>query len=98
MRVGRFFQMGLGAFIGRLFGRPGEARDDYVRSTIRFMELDVERIKKRLNLEVEGLKRGEKDQPPADNESLDDVEQQIVATIDSEKKLSHEKNANPIKT
>ena len=41
--------MGLGTFIGRLFGRPSEARDDFVRSTIRFMELDRERIKKRLN-------------------------------------------------
>ena len=40
--------MGLGTFIGRLFGRlfgrPAEARDDYLVSTIRFMELDPERI------------------------------------------------------
>jgi len=83
--------MGLGTFIGRLFGRPGEARDDHVLSTIRFMELDRERIKKRLNLEAEGRKRGKQDQPATEKESLDDVEQQIVATIDSEKKLSHQK-------
>ena len=44
--------MGFATFIGRLFGRPAEARDDYVRSTIRFMELDRERIKRRLNLEA----------------------------------------------
>ena len=90
--------MGLGTFIGRLFGRPAEARDDYVRSTIRFMELDRERIKKRLNLEAEGRKRGEKNQPATDKESLDDVEQQIVATIDSEKKLSHQKLIDHLKT
>lgn len=90
--------MGLGNFIGRLFGQPGKARDDYVRSTIRFMELDREQIKKRLNLEAEGRQRGERNQPATDNESLDDVEQRIVATIDSEKKLSHEKLIDHLKT
>jgi len=95
---GALHKMGLGTFIGRLFGRPAEARDDYVRSTIRFMELDRERIKKRLNLEAEGRKRGKQDQPATENESLDDVEQQIVATIDSEKKLSHQKFIDHLKT
>ena len=90
--------MGLGTFIGRLFGRPAEARDDYVRSTILFMELDRERIKKRLNLEAEGRKRGKQDQPATDKESPDDVEQQIVATIDAEKKLSHQKLIDHLKT
>ena len=90
--------MGFRNFIGRLLGRPGEARDDYVHSTIRFMELDRERIKKRLNLEAEGRKRGKQGQPATDNESLDDVEQQILATIDAEKKLSHQKLIDHLKT
>jgi hypothetical protein len=88
---GPLTKMGLGTFIRRLFGRPGEARDDYVRSTIRFMELDVERIKKRLDLEAQGRKRGERNQPAANNEGLDDVEQKVIATIDAERKLSHQK-------
>lgn len=90
--------MGLGALIERLFGRPGEARDDYVRSTNQFMELDRERIKKRLNLEIEGRKRGRMDQPAPGNENRDDVEQRIVTIIDSEKKLSYEKFIDHLKT
>ena len=83
-------RMGLGGFIAKLLGRPAKPRHDYRRMTIRFMELDPERIKKRLDLEAEGRRRGQREQPAPGNESFDDVEQKILTTIDSEKKLSHE--------
>ena len=88
----------VGNFIAGIFGRPGTARDDHVRSTIRFIELDRERIRKRLDLDSEGRRRGERNQPAANSEGLDDVEQRIVAAIDSEKKLCHGKLIDYLKT
>ena len=90
--------MGFGSFIGRILGRPGEARHDYVPSTMRFMELDTERMRKKLDLEKVGRRRGKQNQPTGKHDSFDDVEQKIVTLTASEIKLSHEKYINHLKT
>ena len=74
-RAGYNLRMVWRSFFAGLFGRPGDARHVYVPSTIRFMEIDAEQVKKKLDLETQGRLRGEKEKPEPGNESLDDVEQ-----------------------
>ena len=64
--------------------------DNYIRSMMPFLEFDLDKMKKSMKLVKTGKKRGEKDQPPTESESLDDVEQTILTTINTEKKSSHQ--------
>ncbi len=49
-------------------------------------ELDLEKIKDELNLIQEGQSRGEKNIPSSSTKALDDIEHQIIATIEAEQR------------
>ena len=51
-----------------------------------FSELDLESIKRSLNIEQQGRERGEKNIPPSDSEALDDLEHQIIAAVEAEQR------------
>ena len=51
-----------------------------------FHELDLEKIKNDLDLAREGEVRGEKNLPSSNSEVLDDIENRIVTTIETELK------------
>lgn len=79
-----------------MLGRPGDARHDYVQSTLSFPELDLEQMKKRLRLEKIAAERGAACLPASDSENYDDTERTIIAEIESEAKRCHEKFVNEI--
>lgn len=81
-----------------LIGAPHKPRHDYVDSTLFFPELDVERMKRRMNLEGEGERCGAGNQPATNSPVLDAVEQRIITTIESEKRLALEKCVDHLKT
>lgn len=85
-------------FLRGLFGRLAERRHDYVASTMSFMELDVERMKRRLNLEEEGRRRGERNDPGKESHHLDHIEQSVVTAIETEKRMAHKKFVDHLKT
>jgi len=68
------------------FQRPPH---DYKASTLTFLELDLEKLKKDLRLIEEGRKHGEKDIPPAGSETFDDVEHAVIQLIEGEKKRTY---------
>ncbi len=87
-----------GSLIRGIFGRPSGARHDYVVSPGLFMELDLERMKKRLNIKREAAYWGEQEIPPTTAKTFDDVEQRIVTAIEGEIKQSHQQYADHLKT
>src|SRR5437016_9989431 len=90
--------MGLLTFIRAIFGYPDEPSHDYIASTLSFPELDIERMKRRMGLEEQGQHRGARNEPAPDSQTLDDLEQRIMTTIESEKHLAYEKFVNHLKT
>jgi len=81
-----------------LFGFPDKPQHDYIASTMSFMELDIEEMKKKLELKEAGVIRGKENQPSEHTDYLDDIEQKIVSSIESEKKYTYEKYINNLKT
>jgi len=62
---------------------------DYRPSILSFLEIDIKKISKDLNLSERGRERGRKNEPPADSEIADDVEHEILEFIDGEVKKAH---------
>jgi hypothetical protein len=85
-------------FFRTLLGSFNKPSHDYVASTLSFPELDVERMKRRMRLEEEGQRRGTRNEPATDSLSRDDIEQRIITTIESEKRLAHDKLVDHLKT
>jgi hypothetical protein len=90
--------MGVLNFIRTIFGYPDEPTHDYVASPLTFAELDIERMKRRMRLEEEGQTHGMRNEPATDSPSLDDIEQRIITTVESEKRLAYEKFRDHLKT
>jgi hypothetical protein len=65
-------------------GKSEPNRDEPVPAARPFAEIDVEKIKKDLNLVREGEARGKKDIPPTPSEAPDDIEYKIITTMEAE--------------
>src|SRR5438128_4359132 len=83
--------MSLAAWFKQLFGYPGDPPHDYVESAALFLELDLQRMRKRFRLVEEGTTRGKENEPPTSQENFDDVESSVVTTIQAEENLAHAK-------
>ena len=90
--------MGLRHFIRTILGSDVTLPHDYVASTLAFPELDVAQMQRRLHLADEGKRRGTGDEPATESVTLDDVEQRIITTIESEKRLAYETFRAHLKT
>lgn len=64
-----------------IFGGLGSS---YATSPLTFPELDIQKIKKKMRLKEEGTQRGKDSLPRTDSSDLDDVELQIISTINEE--------------
>jgi hypothetical protein len=69
-----------------LFSQPAH---DYRPATEIFLDLNVDRIADTLRLAQRGRERGVQNRPPADAQTLDDVEHQILERIDRHKQDAH---------
>ena len=70
--------------LDRLWQSARESHHDFRPTTDLFPVLDVERMARDLDLEAEGRKRGQQDQPPPETSSFDTVELAVVERIESE--------------
>ena len=76
-----------GIFSAKSGATPGRA--DYAGTPGSFDELDVVALKKNLRLEQRGQDRGAQDSPPQDMAGFDDVEQEIVTRIETDRRESN---------
>lgn len=76
---------------GKIKSFLGQFGSVYGDTPLTFPQLDIEKIKDRLNLKQLGEDRGNKNLPPADTKALDDIEQRIVTFIEDEVKDSKER-------
>lgn len=81
--------MGAGDFIKKMLGDPSSPRHDRIESTLNFMQLDTDGMRKRLDLDAKGRERGERNSPASDTTGFDDVETEIITVMNSEKDLAH---------
>jgi hypothetical protein len=84
--------------IKSILGNPNKKRINIIASTLSFLELDIEQIRHDFKLEEEGRRRGVNNDPDTDNQSFDDIEEQIITTIEGEKRLAYEKRADHLRT
>lgn len=75
--------------MSKLFESFQRLPHDYKPSTLIFLELDLERLKKDLKLIDEGRAHGERNAPPEESEVLDDIEHSIAQLIEDEKKRAY---------
>lgn len=83
-------------WLRRLFVRPRPQSPEpgcspSVREPIRFPEVDVAALARQLDLENKGRQSGERNEPPADSDVFDSVEQGIVEEIKRERDRAVEK-------
>lgn len=82
----------------RLLDGVRRAPHNYEVSTLRFLDLDIEKVKREKALSTQGKERGEKNQPKIDSSDLDKVERDIIDLVEVEKKRSHEQLIDHIET
>jgi hypothetical protein len=75
--------------VANLFRSP-RSGEEYVGKSGLFPEIDVPAISRSLRLEQLGRERGARNQPASDAGTFDDVEQQIIARIETYKTRAHE--------
>jgi hypothetical protein len=75
--------------IARLLSLVNQPRHDYRPGTDVFLELNVDRIAKELQLAKDGAERGTAERPTQDAQTLDDVEHRIVERIEGHKQDAH---------
>jgi hypothetical protein len=90
--------MGFLERLRRFFGSVDVPPHHYIDSGLYFPELDVERIRKRMNLVEEGKSRGLQDLPPAEADAFDEVENRIITEIQGEVRVCHEKAMSHIRS
>jgi len=73
-------------------------KPDYITSTTIFPVLNLEKKKQVMKLAERGKSRGEKNEPSQELEILDEVEQQIIAYIETERKSVNEKLIDELST
>lgn len=83
--------MTIPTMIDRFLRLIGIGRADVIASTLTFPQLDLERMKHRMDLERRAAIRGKDNQPDKSSTSFDDVEQDIIAEIEAEKNLAFNK-------
>ncbi|MBF5094112.1 hypothetical protein F1643_06045 [Azospirillum sp. INR13] len=78
-------------FFGLFGSRSGATPDraDYAGAPGAFDELDIVALKKGMRLEQRGKERGTQQSPPEDMTGFDDVEQEIVTRIETDRRESH---------
>jgi hypothetical protein len=81
--------LGLQDSLSRLAERISEHPHVYRPSILSFLQLEVKKIAKDLRLAERGRERGEKKEPPADSEVLDEVENEAIELIEGEVKKAH---------
>jgi hypothetical protein len=75
--------------IARLLSLVNQSRHDYRPGTDVFLELNVDRLAKELQLAKDGAERGAAERPAQDAQTLDDVEHRIVERIEGHKQDAH---------
>lgn len=73
-----------------IFSRVDIPPHDYIDSTLIFPELDVDRIARLMRLTEEGENRGVHNEPPANQETFDDIENRVITKIQGEVRVIHE--------
>lgn len=82
--------MGLQESLSRLMERMSDYPHIYQPSILSFLQLNVKKIANDLKLAERGLERGAKNQPAADGDAFDNVENEVIELIESEVKKAHE--------
>jgi hypothetical protein len=75
--------------ISRLLNILSQPRHDYRPATTLFLDLDINRIAKELQLEKKGAERGAEDRPDKNAQMSDDNEHQIIERIEGHKQDAH---------
>jgi hypothetical protein len=75
--------------ISRLLAMLREPPHDYRPATGIFLDLDVQRIARELELELVGTERGADNRPAQDAQDFDDIEHQIVERAEGHKQDAH---------
>ena len=68
--------------ISRLLGLLSQPRHDYRPSTQVFLDLNADRVADELQLVKNATERGAENRPPADAQTFDDIEHQIMERIE----------------
>ncbi|MGO7175378.1 hypothetical protein ACCS91_36795 [Rhizobium ruizarguesonis] len=76
--------------LNRLWETVRQSNHDFRATTDIFPILDPEKVSRTLEIVERGSKNGEENLPVKTAKSLDEVEQRIVATVEEEKKKSHQ--------
>src|SRR4051812_19407924 len=83
--------MGLVGWLKSIFVDVGTSPNEYVRPPLVFPQLDVEKMKRRLDLSSKGEARGLTNLPGREDDSFDAVENAIITTIQAEVQKNSEK-------
>jgi hypothetical protein len=81
--------LGLQDSLSRLAERISEPPHAYRPSILSFLQLNVQKGAKDLKLAERGRERGARNEPSADSEALDDVENEVIEFIEGEVKKAH---------
>lgn len=81
--------MGLQDSLSLLAQRFSEHPHIYQPSILSFLQLNTKKIAKDLKVAERGNERGQKNEPPADTETFDDVENEVIELIEGEVKKAH---------
>ncbi|MGR9471041.1 hypothetical protein [Rhizobium leguminosarum] len=76
--------------LNRLWETVRQSNHDFRATTDIFPILDPESVSRTLELVERGTRNGAENLPAKTAKALDDVEQRIVATVEEEKKKSHQ--------
>lgn len=76
--------------LNRLWGTVRTASHEFRPSTDVFPILDIEKVSHALELSEKGAENGSNNRPEKNAQALDDVEQQIIARIEEERKTSYQ--------
>src|SRR5689334_6421953 len=75
--------------VARLWALLNQPTHPYRPATTVFLDLNVDRIADELKLPSLGAERGMQNRPPADAQTLDEVEHLIIERIEAHKQDSH---------
>lgn len=81
--------MGVQESLSRLMDRMADNPHVYHPSILSFLQLDVKKIAKDLRLCELGKERGERDEPPSDDEAFDAVENEVLEVVEGEVRKAH---------
>lgn len=84
--------------LGKIVEKLTLPNHDYTPSTELFGQLDVNKIAKDLNLEDEGRKRGERNEPASNSIAWDEIEEKIIHCIESARLSAHNMAQNELHT